>query len=135
MPGLCWYISGDNWFEITPASDFIQRPGPLLPAVRRYLKVVTDERGTCRRRNASGACVESDYIFSTAEQYQPEIERYPQLTNVEVKAGHVEIVGYRDVAPRKLLDITRLAATGWRANIPLEQGIGQTYAWYLEQAA
>ena len=119
VPGLCWYISGDNWFEITPASDFIQRPGPLLPAVRRYLKVVTDERGTCRRRNASGACVESDYIFSTAEQYQPEIERYPQLTNVEVKAGHVEIVGYRDVAPRKLLDI--LQAQGLLAPTPPER--------------
>jgi hypothetical protein len=119
VPGLCWYISGDNWFEITPASDFIRKPGPLLPAVRRYLKVVTDERGTCRRRNESGTCLESDHIFSLAEQYQPAIERYPQLTNVEVKAGHVEIVGYRDVAPRKLLEI--LQAQGMLAPTPPER--------------
>jgi GDP-L-fucose synthase len=37
-----------------------------------------------------------------------------------------------DGTPRKLLDVSRLAALGWHAEIPLEQGIRQTYAWYLE---
>ena len=105
VPGMCWMITGDNWYEITKHSDFIRKPGALLPSVQRYLKVVTDERGTCRRRNAYGACVESDHIFSLAEQYHPVVDRFPQVTNVEVGAGHVEIVGYKDVAPRKLLEI------------------------------
>jgi len=30
---------------------------------------------------------------------------YPRLTNVEVAAGHVEIVGYKGVAPRQLISI------------------------------
>lgn len=105
LPGMCWLITGDNWSEITPYSDFIRRPGPLLPSVQRYLKVVTDERDTCRRRTKDGYCLESDHVFSLAEQYQPVVDRYPQLVNVEVEAGHVEIVGYKDVAPRKLLSI------------------------------
>ena len=105
VPGMCWMITGDNWFEITKHSDFIRKPGALLPSVQRYVKVVTDERDTCRRRNAYGACVESDHIFSLAEQYHPVVDKYPQVTNVEVGAGHVEIVGYKDVAPRKLLEI------------------------------
>ena len=105
VPGLCYYISGDSWREITAPSEFIQRPKPLLDSVRRYLKVVTDERDTCRRRNDAGACLESDFIFTLGEQYQPVVDKYPQLTNVEVKAGHVEIVGYKQVAPRKLLAI------------------------------
>jgi pimeloyl-ACP methyl ester carboxylesterase len=105
VPGICRAITGDNWFEITASSSFIQRPGALLPSVTQYLKVVTDERDTCRRRNAAGACLESDYIFSTREQYHPVIDRYPRLKNVEVRAGHVEIVGYKDVQPRKLLEI------------------------------
>lgn len=105
VPGMCWMITGDNWFEITKHSDFIRRPGPLLPSVQRYLKVVTDERDTCRRRSVDGSCFESDFIFTLAEQYHPVIDRYAQLTNVEVGAGHVEIVGYKDVAPRKLLEI------------------------------
>ncbi len=36
-----------------------------------------------------------------------------------------------DGTPRKLLDVSRLHALGWRARIPLRQGIEQTYAWYL----
>ena len=119
LPGLCWVISGDNWYEITAPSDFIRRPGPLLPAVQRYLKVVTDERDTCRSRTAGGLCLESDHIFSVAEQYQPVIDGYPRLTNVEVQSGHVEIVGYKQVAPRKLLAI--LQQQGMLAPTPPER--------------
>ena len=36
-----------------------------------------------------------------------------------------------DGTPRKLLDISRLTALGWKASIPLEQGIAETYRWYL----
>jgi GDP-L-fucose synthase len=36
-----------------------------------------------------------------------------------------------DGTPRKLLDVTRLAGLGWRAAIPLEQGIQSTYEWFL----
>ena len=119
LPGLCWVVTGDNWFEITSASSFIRSPGPLLPSVQRYLKIVTDERDTCRRKSESGACLESDYVFSLAEQYQPLIDGYPQLTNIEVGAGHVEIVGYKEVAPRKLLAI--LQQQGMIAPTPPER--------------
>jgi GDP-L-fucose synthase len=36
-----------------------------------------------------------------------------------------------DGTPRKLLDVSRLHALGWRARIPLRRGIEETYAWYL----
>lgn len=131
VPAMCWGISGANWYEITEPSEFIQRPGPLLPAVKRYVKVVTDERGTCRRRDAAGACVESDFIFSLPEQYHPVIDRYPQLANVQVGAGHVEIVGYRDVAPRKLLAILQeqgvLPATPPERRSALERLLAELY--------
>ncbi len=35
-----------------------------------------------------------------------------------------------DGTPRKLLDISRLAARGWQARIPLEEGLEQTYRWF-----
>ena len=39
-----------------------------------------------------------------------------------------------DGTMRKLMDVSRLADMGWRASIGLEDGIRQTYAWFLEQA-
>ena len=37
-----------------------------------------------------------------------------------------------DGTPRKLLDVSRLAAMGWRSKIGLEKGIETTYKWFLE---
>jgi len=52
------------------------------------------------------------------------------------------IVGYKgkivfdsskpDGTPRKLLDVQRMESLGWKAEIDLEDGIRQTYAWMLE---
>src|SRR3954462_8366155 len=60
----------------------------------------------------------------------------------ELAAG---IVGYNgelesdtrkpDGTPRKLLDVSKLHALGWRPEIGLREGLEQTYAWYLEQLA
>ncbi|HMM45531.1 MAG TPA: GDP-L-fucose synthase [Candidatus Macondimonas sp.] len=36
-----------------------------------------------------------------------------------------------DGTPRKLLDVSRLTALGWRARIDLVDGIRETYRWYL----
>jgi len=38
-----------------------------------------------------------------------------------------------DGMPRKLLDVTRLTALGWKASIPLEEGLRSTYRWYVEK--
>jgi GDP-L-fucose synthase len=35
-----------------------------------------------------------------------------------------------DGTPRKLLDVSRITAMGWRPKINLAEGIAQTYAWY-----
>jgi len=56
-----------------------------------------------------------------------------------------EVVGYRgtfvhdrskpDGTPRKLLDCSRMFATGWRPKVSLREGIERTYRWYLEHGA
>lgn len=53
-----------------------------------------------------------------------------------------DVVGYRgeiefdaskpDGTPRKLLDVSKLAACGWRSKTSLEEGLRLTYGWMLE---
>jgi len=119
VPGICWLITGDNWNEITASSDFIQQPEPLLPSVDRYLKIVTNEKHSCRRSDDQGACIESDDVFDVSEQYNSKIDSFPNTTGVQVDAGHVEIVGNKDIVPRKLLTV--LQDNGMLAHTPTER--------------
>jgi GDP-L-fucose synthase len=40
-----------------------------------------------------------------------------------------------DGTPRKLLDVTRLHALGWRHKIALPEGLASTYRWFLDHRA
>ena len=40
-----------------------------------------------------------------------------------------------DGTPRKVLDVSRLNATGWTPKIDLDTGLRQTYQWFLDQQA
>ena len=67
------------------------------------------------------------------------------LTIAELATLVGEIIGYEgrlefdptkpDGTPRKQLDTSKAAALGWRARIPLADGIRSTYAWYLANGA
>jgi GDP-L-fucose synthase len=63
------------------------------------------------------------------------------VTIAELAATIAEAVGYDggfvydaskpDGTPRKLLDVSRLTALGWRAGTSLRDGIVDTWRWYL----
>lgn len=67
------------------------------------------------------------------------------LSIAELAALVASVVGYRgelaydaskpDGTPRKLLDVSRMHALGWRAGIGLRQGIAATYGDYLRRLA
>ena len=102
---LCKIATGDKWSEITYNSPFILQPGALDAKVESHLKVVTDERGSCRRQSEDGACTESDDIFTLDEQGNTVVDTDPLVKIEEVKAGHVEIVGDERVEPLKLISV------------------------------
>ena len=64
------------------------------------------------------------------------------ITIAELAAVIAEITGFEgeivydtskpDGAPRKLLDVSRVSELGWKAQIPLREGIEVTYHWFLE---
>jgi len=86
-----------------------------------------------------------------ADVYQANTK--PMLSHINVGSGSdisilelaqliARVIGYDGVistdpskpdgAMRKLMDVSRLAQMGWEAQIPLEQGIRDTYQWYLD---
>ena len=103
--GVCRMIAGAMWSEIYPRSSFIRHPGTLLASVERNVQIVTDERSTCRRRDATGRCLKSDFVFSLTEQYGPLADGDARGESAEVKAGHAEIVGESGNRPSKLLRV------------------------------
>jgi GDP-L-fucose synthase len=64
------------------------------------------------------------------------------LTILELARTVAEVVGFEgelrfdtskpDGTPRKLLDVSRLSAMGWKAQVPLREGLERTYRWFLE---
>lgn len=63
----------------------------------------------------------------------------------ELAALVKQVVGYQgeirydtskpDGTPRKLVDVTRINGLGWRARIPLADGVASTYQWFLDHVA
>lgn len=104
IPASCRIATGAKWADITEYSDFIRSPGDLTAQVVHYLKIDTNEAGTCRQEQ-NGRCVESDDIFSLPEQHNNVIDANSLTNRLEVNAGHVEIVGDRKTAPVKLLAV------------------------------
>lgn len=65
-----------------------------------------------------------------------------EVTIKELAEMVKEVVGFEgqltwdsskpDGTPRKLLDSSSLAKLGWKAQIPLKEGLVETYKWYCE---
>lgn len=57
------------------------------------------------------------------------VETVAQVVGFE---GEIEFDSTKpDGAPRKLMDVSRLKSLGWEYSISLEEGLRQTYAWFL----
>src|SRR5262245_29942966 len=104
--------------------------------------------GTPRREflfvdDLADACV---FLMETYEQEQTiNVGVGSDVTILELAETIARVVGWQgryvlnpakpDGTPRKLLDVSRLAALGWRAKTPLEDGLRQAYEWYVANAA
>ncbi|TQI79814.1 GDP-L-fucose synthase [Serratia fonticola] len=98
--------------------------------------------------------------MAAASIYVMELEKDVWLANTEPMLSHINVgtgidcsirelaetiasvTGYKgkiffdtekpDGAPRKLLNVNRLANLGWQHSIPLEEGLRDTFHWFLE---
>ena len=102
---ICQIIAGSTWSEIPPGSEFITNPGTLANAVTAHIKINTDEQDTCRSVNEDGSCNESDFVFALDEQYAPPVDADSRVINIELHAGHAQIVGKPGRPPYELISI------------------------------
>jgi nucleoside-diphosphate-sugar epimerase len=117
-------------------------------------EVVIWGSGTPRREflhvdDLADACL---FVLDAAESTYRQNTR-PMLSHINVGSGEEvsiadlarilgEVTGFSgltsydrsrpDGTPRKLLDVSRLTAMGWRPSIRLDDGIRQTYQWFLQ---
>ncbi len=104
---ICWAISGNKWDEITPSSDFIRYPGTLSQAIKRSLAIITDESGSCQIYDEVSQCLKDDFVFSLGEQRTDLLKQEDAFTTVQVKTGHVNILGIHHKKPEKLINILK----------------------------
>jgi GDP-L-fucose synthase len=96
------------------------------------------------------------HVDDAAEALLVLLDRYSGASHVNVGSGSdlavselarliAKVVGFKgrlrfdtsrpDGTPRKLLDVSRMTELGWRPRIGLEEGLRETYAWFLEHQA
>lgn len=151
--GRCW-ISAMPTNLYGPGDNFDLQRSHVLPAlIRRFheavesgaAEVVLWGTGTPRR--------EFLHVDDLAEAALFLLENYDDGQTINVGVGEdvtirelaeivAEVVGFTgdlvqdtskpDGTPRKLLDVSRINALGWRARTPLREGVKSTYAWYLD---
>lgn len=124
--------------------------------VERAEEVVVWGTGNARREflhvdDMAQACI---FVMNLEDEtFKRELLAYPKPCFVNVGCGvDVSIrelaeimarsVGYEgrlvfdagkpDGTPQKLLDVARLMGGGWKAGIELEEGIAETYQWFLD---
>ena len=139
------YGSGDN-FDLETSH--------VLPAlIRKFHEAKVTRADTVTIWGSGTPRREFLHVDDLAEALLFLMERYasPEIINVgcgqditiaELASLVREIVGFEgelafdrskpDGTPRKLLDVSKMSALGWRPRIALGDGIRSTYRWFLE---
>ena len=138
-----------------PGDNFDLETSHVLPALIRKIgearasgapSVTLWGTGTPRREflyvdDLADACV---FLMQHYSQEQPiNVGRGEDLTIHELATKIAGVTGYHgrvefdssrpDGTPRKILDVSRLNALGWRAKTSLDAGLAATWNWYSRQ--
>jgi GDP-L-fucose synthase len=137
-----------------PGDNFDLNHSHVLPAlIRKFHEAKAERRpevvvwgtGQPRREFLHVDDLASAAVFLMENYNEPEIINVgsgDDTTIADLAALVQRIVGFTgslvfdsskpDGTPRKLLDISRLNALGWRPAIDLESGVASTYKWFLD---
>ncbi|MFB0833964.1 GDP-L-fucose synthase family protein [Arthrobacter halodurans] len=137
-----------------PGDNFSPTGSHVMPAlIRRYDEAVRDGTETVVNWGTGSPLREFLHVDDMASACLFLLENYdgPEQVNVgvgsdvsikELAETVASTVGYTgrmewdasqpDGTPRKLMDVSKLAAAGWTASVSLEDGIRQTVDWFRD---
>lgn len=140
-----------------PGDNFDLFESHVVPAmIRRFHEAASIDApavtcwgsGTPRREfmHADDLADASHFLLDHYDDDQPiNVGAGKDIAISELAQSVAEVVGYRgrilwdetmpDGTPRKLLNIARLSGLGWRASIPLADGLRSTYEWFQGRRA
>lgn len=140
-----------------PGDNFDPQTSHVLPALlRRFHEAKVTSAPTVTLWGTGSPLREFLYVDDLADACVHLLENTTTTDLINVGTGKdisirnlagliAETVGYQgsieldptkpDGTPRKLLDVSRLAALGWSAQTTLRDGLKKTYEWYLANQA
>lgn len=151
------FLSGMPTNLYGPHDNFDLHTSHVLPALIRKVheakktgtrEVLVWGTGTPRREflhsdDLADACVFLLKTYNSSELIN--IGFGEDVTIRELAETVCDIIGFEgslvfdtskpDGTPRKLMDSSRLFSLGWKPRIPLREGIGDAYAWFLANRA
>jgi GDP-L-fucose synthase len=154
---------GTKWISLMPTNlygpgdNFNLAASHVLPAfIRRFIEAAETGAEKVTLWGSGSPLREFLHVNDLAEAVLIAAENYDSSLHLNVGTG--EDISIRDLAhkvanaagfighiewdltkpdgtPRKVLDVSRIKALGWKPTITLEEGIASTIAWYKEANA
>ena len=154
---------GTNWISLMPTNlygprdNFDLAVSHVLPAfIRRFIEAAESAASTVTLWGSGSPLREFLHVDDLAQAVILASHKYDSSLHLNVGSGEdlsikelsrkvAAAAGFTgkiewdsskpDGTPRKVLDVSRIKALGWKPTITLDQGIASTIAWYKEANA
>jgi GDP-L-fucose synthase len=154
---------GARWISLMPTNlygpkdNFDLAASHVLPAfIRRFIEAEETRAGTVTLWGSGTPLREFLHVDDLAKAVVIAADRYDSSMHLNVGTGQdlsikdlaqkvANAAGFTgriewdstkpDGTPRKVLDVSRMKALGWKPTITLDEGIASTIAWYKEANA
>lgn len=154
---------GTKWISLMPTNlygpsdNFDLTASHVLPAfIRRFVEAAESEASTVTLWGSGSPLREFLHVDDLAQAVLIASEKYDSSLHLNIGSGEdlsiqelatkvATAAGFTgkiewdsskpDGTPRKVLDVSRIKAMGWKPTITLDEGIASTIAWYKEANA
>jgi GDP-L-fucose synthase len=154
---------GTKWISLMPTNlygprdNFDLTASHVLPAfIRRFVEAAESGASTVTLWGSGSPLREFLHVDDLAQAVVIASEKYDSSLHLNIGSGEdlsikelastvARAAGFSgeihwdaskpDGTPRKVLDVSRIKALGWKPTITLEEGIASTIAWYKEANA